>query len=303
MAATALVQKATALFLMGRYAEAQDALEQTLPIFHRSGHRYRVAINLGNLASIAMMRGHLASSERYAREALELGRRARGDGSGGELPPRPRHGGDVQLALRARRALACCEAIRVAHELEATPAEAEGYYRLATLERRRATSTRPRGGRRSMELSADGALRPRPRLRRSSPSGTPRSRPHCGRRRERALTSAVGLFDHLDLPPSVREATVVLAAANAGSGEARGWLFADLAGAGTPDARGLLGHPRAGPDAAAVPSHPAPPPATPERTRCASRRGCICARWLRRPVILRCAAGFLAVPAHALLLS
>ena len=57
---------------MGRYADAQDALEQTLPIFRRAGHRYREAINLGNLAAITMMRGHLATADRYAREALEI---------------------------------------------------------------------------------------------------------------------------------------------------------------------------------------------------------------------------------------
>ena len=72
MEATALAQKATTLFQMSLYAEAQSALEATLPIFRRAGHRYREAINLGNLASIAMMRGHLATSEQYAVGAIEL---------------------------------------------------------------------------------------------------------------------------------------------------------------------------------------------------------------------------------------
>ena len=77
MESAALAQQATTLFNMGRYAEAQAALEETLPIFRRSGHRYREAINLGNLASIALMRGRLAESAavgraRRPRSAREL---------------------------------------------------------------------------------------------------------------------------------------------------------------------------------------------------------------------------------------
>ena len=68
---TALAQGATTYFNLGRYAEAQAALEETLPIFRRSGHRYRETINLGNLASIALMRGQLASAEQWGREAVE----------------------------------------------------------------------------------------------------------------------------------------------------------------------------------------------------------------------------------------
>jgi class 3 adenylate cyclase/tetratricopeptide (TPR) repeat protein len=69
---TALAQMATTYFNMGHYPEAQAALEETLPIFRRSGHRYREAINLGNLASVALMRGHLASAEEWAAGALEI---------------------------------------------------------------------------------------------------------------------------------------------------------------------------------------------------------------------------------------
>ena len=68
---TALAQGANTYFNLGRYAEAQAALEETLPIFRRSGHRYRETINLGNLASIALMRGQLASAEQWGREAVE----------------------------------------------------------------------------------------------------------------------------------------------------------------------------------------------------------------------------------------
>ncbi len=69
---TALAQGAITYFNLGRYDEAQAALEETLPIFRRSGHRYRETINMGNLSSIALMRGQLASAERWARQAIEM---------------------------------------------------------------------------------------------------------------------------------------------------------------------------------------------------------------------------------------
>ncbi|MET0999443.1 MAG: adenylate/guanylate cyclase domain-containing protein [Marmoricola sp.] len=69
---TALAQGAITYFNMGRYDEAQTALEETLPIFRRSGHRYRETINMGNLSSIALMRGQLASAEKWARQALDM---------------------------------------------------------------------------------------------------------------------------------------------------------------------------------------------------------------------------------------
>jgi tetratricopeptide (TPR) repeat protein len=72
METSALAQHATTLFNMSRYAEAQAALEEVLPIFRRSGHVYRVAVALGNLASIAAVQGRFGVTVRYAREAIEL---------------------------------------------------------------------------------------------------------------------------------------------------------------------------------------------------------------------------------------
>jgi class 3 adenylate cyclase/tetratricopeptide (TPR) repeat protein len=72
MESAALAQQATTLFNMARFAEAQAALEETLPIFRRGGHRYREAVALSNLASIAVMQGHFATSERYATEGIEI---------------------------------------------------------------------------------------------------------------------------------------------------------------------------------------------------------------------------------------
>ena len=72
MESAALAQLATTYFHMHRYAEAQEAFEATLPIFRRSGHRYREAVNTGNLASIALARGRLAEAARWADAAIEL---------------------------------------------------------------------------------------------------------------------------------------------------------------------------------------------------------------------------------------
>ncbi len=67
---TALVQMATTLFNLNRIDEARATLEQVLPVFHRSGHRYREAIVVGNLATIAHSQGELAVARRWATEAV-----------------------------------------------------------------------------------------------------------------------------------------------------------------------------------------------------------------------------------------
>ncbi len=45
--------------------------EQVLPVFMASGHLYRQAVVLGNLASSAFLMGDLSASERWVRQALE----------------------------------------------------------------------------------------------------------------------------------------------------------------------------------------------------------------------------------------
>ena len=66
---TALVQQATTLFNLNRIDEARTSLEQVLPLFHRSGHVYREAIVVGNLAAIAQSQGDLAVARRWALQA------------------------------------------------------------------------------------------------------------------------------------------------------------------------------------------------------------------------------------------
>jgi class 3 adenylate cyclase/tetratricopeptide (TPR) repeat protein len=66
---TALGQMASTLFNMNRIAEARATLEQVLPVFHRSGHAYREAIVVGNLATIAQSQGELAVARRWAEQA------------------------------------------------------------------------------------------------------------------------------------------------------------------------------------------------------------------------------------------
>ncbi len=71
---TALGQQATTLFNLGRIAEARATLEAVLPLFRRSGHRYRESIVVGNLATIAHSQGELATARRWATEAIAQSR-------------------------------------------------------------------------------------------------------------------------------------------------------------------------------------------------------------------------------------
>ena len=68
---TALAQHAVTLFNLGRVEESRDLFEQVLPVFAASGHLYRQAIVLGNLASSAFLLGDLSAAERWCRQALE----------------------------------------------------------------------------------------------------------------------------------------------------------------------------------------------------------------------------------------
>jgi tetratricopeptide (TPR) repeat protein len=67
---TALGQQATTLFNMNRLDEARATLEQVLPVFRRSGHAYREAIVVGNLATIAQSQGELAVARGWAVQAV-----------------------------------------------------------------------------------------------------------------------------------------------------------------------------------------------------------------------------------------
>ena len=67
---TAWAQHGVTLFLVGRIAEARQAFERVLPVFRGSGHVYRQAIAVGNLAAIAQVEGDLTAGEQWATEAI-----------------------------------------------------------------------------------------------------------------------------------------------------------------------------------------------------------------------------------------
>ncbi len=218
---TALAQLATTYFNMGRYAEAQQSLEETLPIFRRSGHRYREAINLGNLASVTMMRGHLAASERWARAALELTRQL-DEGEAGATYSQVL-GALATLTSRfdeAREHLG--DALRVARDVGADALGAETLARLSSVELLAgdldAALTRAHEG---VEASATVA------------SDLDRGHTHLslgyaaaalGRHdeAETAFATASELFDGLDLPALVRECAVGRAGVTADRGDPAG---------------------------------------------------------------------------------
>jgi tetratricopeptide (TPR) repeat protein len=214
---TALAQEAITYFNLGRYDEAQTALEATLPIFRRSGHRYRETINLGNLASISLMRGRLAESERWGHEALGSARELE------ELEPQATYSlvlGSV-AALTGRPDLARTHlerAITIAHEVRGDALEGEALARLATTEllagNPEQALDRARG---AVAASSEVA------------SELDRGYTHLSRgyaatalglwdEAEAAFTEAHTLFSHLELESLVREAVVGLARVTCGRG-------------------------------------------------------------------------------------
>jgi class 3 adenylate cyclase/tetratricopeptide (TPR) repeat protein len=74
MEAMALAQSATTLYRMNRFADAQAALEESVPILRRAGHRYREVMAMSNLAAVAAQRGNHAVALRSGREAAQAQR-------------------------------------------------------------------------------------------------------------------------------------------------------------------------------------------------------------------------------------
>ncbi|MDF2731854.1 MAG: adenylate/guanylate cyclase, partial [Desertimonas sp.] len=71
-ASTALVQLATVLYNEGHFAEARVELERVLPIVMSSGHRYREAVVVSNLAAIVVQQGEFGYGRRLITRGLEL---------------------------------------------------------------------------------------------------------------------------------------------------------------------------------------------------------------------------------------
>jgi len=64
-------QQAAVLHSLGRFAEAEEALLEAIPIYRMSGYRYREAVALGNLARIQLSLGKVGSARRLSLESLD----------------------------------------------------------------------------------------------------------------------------------------------------------------------------------------------------------------------------------------
>ena len=84
-----LVQMGTVLYNQGHYAEARVQLERTLPIYVESGHRYRQAVAMSNIAGIAVIQGDLGVSRKLVTEGLEITRLLGGQGRDRHRPNDP----------------------------------------------------------------------------------------------------------------------------------------------------------------------------------------------------------------------
>ena len=69
---TVLVQLGSVLFNQGRHREARAWLEECLPIFVASGHKYRQAVVTSNLGAILLQEGELGQARRLISEGLAL---------------------------------------------------------------------------------------------------------------------------------------------------------------------------------------------------------------------------------------
>ncbi len=215
---TALAQQATTLFNLGRYAEAQAALEETLPIFRRAGHRYREAINLGNLASIAMMRGHYANADRWAREALESARQLEEVEAGatymlvlGAVETNTSRFDDAREHLLG--------ALAVAHQVGANSTETDALARLVAVEL--GAGNLEAAIERAREAVAAGATVPSDldRALAEKALGYAASAIGVWDEAESGFATSSDLFRSLELEPPVRECVVGLAGVAAGRGQ------------------------------------------------------------------------------------
>jgi class 3 adenylate cyclase/predicted ATPase len=208
--ATALSQGASTLYNLDRYDEARAALEQTLPLFRRSGHRYRETIVLGNLATIALGQNELVDARRWAGEAVQHTRQLV-----------DREATSTNLILQGMVAAAIGdwadaerlyqESLETARDVESHTHEVEALTRLALLEIARGDPGRAVGFARAAEEASRSALSPLERGHAQLVRGYAELGTGARSAAERLFEAAEESFSSLDVRAMTRESRVARA--------------------------------------------------------------------------------------------
>jgi tetratricopeptide (TPR) repeat protein len=214
----ALGARSTTLFNLGRLDEAKVGFEQVLPLFRRSGHRYREAVVLGNLASIASRQSELAQGEKWARTAVEVTKEI-GD----------REGAAVNLIVLAiihtsvgRWAEAeelLVDAVSMTRDLEVAGAETSALSVLSVMELERQRPDEALARARAAVLASERVSSPLDRGHAHLALGYAAVGTGDLGTAKAAFSAAAEMFTEVEVPPLLLEARVGLADVAIGEGE------------------------------------------------------------------------------------
>ena len=206
----ALAATATTQFNLGRLDEAKVGFEQVLPLFRWSGHRYREAVILGNLASIASRQAELAQGEKWARAAVDVTREI-GDREGIAVNLTVLAIIDTAVGRWDEAEELLVEAVAMARDIGVAGAETSALSWLSLLEVERERPAEALVWAREAVLAGERVSSPLDRGHAHLALGYATARTGDVEAAENAFTTAVELFTEVEVPPLMLEARVGLA--------------------------------------------------------------------------------------------